>query len=167
MAITTYTNPRYFSGPMLELEESVKAADGATWQAGQPCRRTDSGVVPCLSAATQIAGLFAKSQVTATSTSKVPVYWIPGSSTKFVIGITSGGADAKANPIIVGGNFGLSVNSCIATMSRGCDTDGKAMFHVDNLYCTLEGIKSDTSDTAGKAVVHVLQAFLDAEHDGV
>jgi hypothetical protein len=166
MAQTVYQNPEYFKGPVLNKVKQA-AKDGQTWQAGQFGRRTDSGWVLCKSAATSIQGQFLTTQATATSSSNVYVGVIPSNETKFKIGVTTGGNDAKAPATIIGANYGLGVNSSICTLSLGADTAGVEALHVEDIMSNLEGFKNDTSDSPGFAVVSVVSSFLTAEGAGL
>lgn len=166
MAQTVYQNPEYFSGPVLQKSKQ-EAKDGQTWQAGQFGRRTDSGWVLCKSAATSIQGMFLETQAVATSSSKVYVGVIPSSETRFKIGVTTGGNDAAAASTIIGGNYGLGVNTSMCTLSLGADTASVEALHVVDVMANLEGIKNDTSDSPGFAVVSVVASFLTAEGAGV
>lgn len=161
-----YANPMYYSGPRLE-KCRMRAKDSQTWQAGQFMRATDSGLVLCKSAAVSIQYLTAETQVTSTSNSDVYVYRIPAGGTKFVIGVTSAGSDAKPNPTMIGGNFGIGVNSCVCTISRGCDTAAYESLHVENIMYNVEGIKNDTSTSGGYVIASVIESVRTVEGAGV
>lgn len=164
MAQTVYQNPLYFSGPALSLKK-LPAANGQTWQAGQFGRMTDSGLVKCLSNATSIAGQFAQNQAVATSSSEVWFNAIESAQTKFIIGVTTGGNDAKAGLVLLGSNEGLGVNSSICTMSLGSDSN--EIFHVHDVMGRVEPYKNDTSDSPGFAIVSVVASALTAEGAGL
>lgn len=159
-----YTNPQYYSGPGLSLVK-MRARDSQTWQAGQFVRNTDSGVVLCKSNASSIMGLTAQNQATATSSSDVWINKINSSSTKFKIGVTSGGSDAKAGLADLGSNEGLAVNSCVCTLSKG--NDSTEVLHIHDVMGRVEPQKNDTNDSPGFAIVSVMAVALDAEGAGV
>jgi len=162
--MTVYANPSFLKGPQLETVKRTPVA-GWTGQAGQPVRNTDSGLVLCKSNATSMQGLLAETQATATvATTKVKVYDIPSQNTKMIIGVTAAGADTKALSTYLGANFGLAVNSCVATISTG--NDSNEILHVDDLLVNIEGHNNDTSDVPGFLVCSVTAAGLTAEGSG-
>ena len=126
---------------------------------------TDSGIVLCKSNATSITGLTAKTQATATSSSNVDVYVIPGASTRFVIGVTNGGSDTKAGEVLIGSNEGLAVNSCVCTLSTG--NDSNEILRVQDVLGRVEPQGNDTNNVPGFAIVSVVQSALDAEGAGL
>jgi len=158
------TNPQYYSGPVPSLVK-LSAKDGQTWQAGQFVRTTDSGVVLCKSNATSINGLTAQTQAVATSSSDVWIHRIDGASTKFVVGVTSGGSDTKAGEVLIGSAEGLAVNSCVCTLSTG--NDSNEILKVDDVMGRVEPQQNDTGDVPGFAIIHVVQSALDAEGAGL
>jgi hypothetical protein len=151
-----YVNPQYYSGPVPRLSE-LKAADGMAWQAGQFIKITDSGVVDCATDAVIIHGIAAKSQAT-TSSSKVWVHLIDSPETKFIIGVTSSGADEAAGLSIIGKSLGLAVNSSICTLSLS--NDSHEALHVHDVMGRVEPFKNDTNDEPGYAIVSVLASVL-------
>jgi len=164
--MTVYLNPQYYDGPVCR-QVKLAAKDGQTWQVGQFVRTTDSGIVLCKSNATSITGLTAETQATATSSSTVNINVIPGASTRFVIGVTTGGADTKAGEVLIGSNEGLAVNSCVCTLSTGNDTN--EILRVQDVLGRVEpnsGL-NDTDDVPGFAIVSVVQSALDAEGAGL
>ena len=162
--MTVYLNPQYYDGPVCRLVK-LAAKDGQTWQAGQFVRTTDSGIVLCKSNATSITGLTAQSQAVATSSSSVWVNVIPGSSTRFVIGVTTGGADTKAGSVLIGSNEGLAVNSSVCTLSTG--NDSNEILRVQDVLGRVEPQGNDTDNVPGFAIVSVVQSALDAEGAGL
>ena len=163
--MAVFTNPMYYEGPLPSLKK-LQAAGSKTWQAGQFCRTTDSGVVPCKTAATSINGLFAKTQASATTAGDlVDVYIINSASTKFVIGVTSGTVDAKAGQVLIGSAEGLGVNSCICTLSLSNDTN--EILKVHDVMGRVEPMKNDTNVAPGYAIVSVTASALDAEGAGL
>ena len=163
IASTCFENPRFFAGPIPELS-LVAAKDGQTWNPGQFVRRTGSGLVLCKTQATQISGITAQSQPVATSSSTVPVYMIPGASTKLVIYASTGNAnDTKAIKTLIGKNRGLNVNTSICTLSEGCDTAAKAAFNIVDIYANKDKFKTDTGTTPGQFIVTVQGSFLTAQ----
>ena len=161
--MAVYQNPKYYKGPKLNRSK-VRAKDGITFQAGTPCRRTDSGVTLCKSNATSFQGLFAKTQATATSSTDVYVDFIPSEQTQFVIGVTNAGSDTKALTTYIGGNYGLAVNSCVGTLSTG--NDSNEILNVKDILPNVEGFKNDTSDVPGCAIVSVVASALTTEGTG-
>jgi hypothetical protein len=164
--MTVYSNPQYYDGPVTRLVK-LAAKDSQTWQAGQFVRTTDSGIVLCKSNASSITGLTAQTQSTATSSSNVWVNVIPGASTRFVIGVTTGGADTKAGEVLIGSNEGLAVNSCVCTLSTG--NDSTEILRVDDVLGRVEpnSGNNDTNDVPGFAIIHVVASALDAEGAGL
>jgi len=165
---TVYQNPVYYKGPVLQ-RVSMLAKDSQTWQAGQFARSTDSGIVLCVSSATSVQYLTAENQPTATSTSTVPLWKIPSAETQFVMGVTSKGVDTLAPASLIGSNEGLSVNSCICTVSVNNDTN--EIFHIEDIYSNKEkysgGPGSDTSDDPGFVIVSVVASALTTEGAGL
>ena len=166
MAVTSYCNVRYHSGPVLK-KRLRRAYDGQTWQAGQFGRYTDSGIVKCIAGSTQIQLIFSQTQATATSSSDVYVEYIPSSSTKFVIGVSNAGNDTKAPSTLLGGNYGLDVNSCVCTLSAGDDSNES--LHVEDLMSTLESFSGlyDTSDVPGYVIISIPDSVINAEGSGL
>jgi hypothetical protein len=160
MAYTSYENPLQYDGPPMRLVK-LAAADSQTWQAGQFVRTTDSGVVLCLTAATSISGITAKSQAVATSTSTVDIYTIPSAASRFVIGVATGGADGKAGLSLIGTSGGLEVNSSVCYFASANDTQEVMKCH--DVMGRVEPQQNDTSDTSGRAVVSVYASALDAD----
>lgn len=160
-----YENPKYYKGPPLQMM-LLRAKDGITWQAGQFCKRTASGVIPCAKQSTAIHGVFASTQATATSSSDVPCLMIPSSETKLLIyaAATTAGTGAIAGSVNIGKNLGLGVNSCICTAGISSQTDGTAALHVEDVYRTKDrysGIMNDTSTNPGVFIVSIRSSFLD------
>ena len=142
--MSVYLNPQYYSGPVPELVK-LSAKDGQTWQAGQPVRTTDSGIVLCKSNATSVTGLTAETQAVATSSSDVWINRINSASTKFVFGVTTGGSDTKAGQVLIGSNDGLAVNSCVATVSTG--NDSNEIIRIDDQHRKFKFVPSEVEDT--------------------
>ena len=158
----TKQNPIYYSGPRLQKEKR-RAADSKTWQAGQFCRITDSGVVPCKLKATQISGVFATTQATATSSSDVYIERITSPNTKFIIATsktTAGGADCRAATSMIGKllNLAVGASDCICTVSISTDTNG--VLAVDDLMSNKQPMQYATSDCPGYVLVGVTAAAL-------
>jgi hypothetical protein len=159
-----YENPKYYKGPPLQ-QITARAVDSKTWQAGQFCKRTGSGVVPCGKQSTKIHGVFAQTQVVATSSSDVIVDLIPSAETQFIVyaAATTAGVGAVAGPVNIGKNLGLGVNSCICTAGISSQTDGTASLHVEDVYRNKDrysGIMNDTSTSPGAFIVSVRSSFL-------
>lgn len=162
--MSVYINPQYYEGPLMSLVK-LPAKDGQTWQAGQFVRTTDSGIVKCKSAATSIVGLTAQTQPVATSSSSVWINRINSTATKFIIGVTTGGVDAKAGLVLIGSNEGLAVNSCVCTLSTG--NDSAEVLRIHDVMGRVEPQSNDTNDSPGFAIVSVMAAALDAEGAGL
>ena len=158
--MTQYQNPLQYDGPPCRLVK-LSAKDSQTWQAGQPVRTTDSGVVLCKSSATSVSGFTAQNQATATSSSTVWINMIPGASSRFKIGVTTGGADTKAGLTLIGKSLGLAINSCIATISTG--NDSNEVMKVHDVMGRVDPLGNDTDDVPGFAVVSFYQSALDAD----
>jgi len=159
--MTVYENPQQYDGPPMRLVK-LAAKDSQTWQAGQFVRTTDSGIVLCVTGAcTSITGITAKNQAVATSSSTVDIYTIPSAASRFRIGVTTGGADAKAGLVLIGTSAGLAVNSSICTFSTGNDSQEVMKCH--DVMGRVEPQSNDTSDSPGFAVVSVYAAALDAD----
>jgi hypothetical protein len=118
-----------------------------------------------LSNATSIQGIAAQGQAVATSSSKVWVHLIDSPETKFVIGVTTGGADEAASLSLIGSNEGLAVNSSICTISLG--NDSNEILHVHDVMGRVEPFKNDTNDEPGYAIVSVVASALTAEGAGM
>jgi len=161
MALTVYENPLQYDGPPMRLVK-LAAKDSQTWQAGQFVRTTDSGVVLCITGScTSISGITAKNQATATSSSTVDIYMIPSSASRFQMGVSAAGADAKAGLVLIGTSAGLAVNSSICTFSTG--NDSQEVFKCHDVMGRVEPQQNDTNDEPGFAVVSVYQSALDAD----
>jgi len=159
-----YENPKFYKGPPLQ-QITARAVDSKTWQAGQFCKRTGSGVVPCGVQSTKIHGQFAATQATATSSSDVVVNLIPSNETQFLVyaAATTAGAGAIAGKVSIGKNLGLGVNSCICTAGISSQTDATASLHVEDIYRNKDrfsGIMNDTSTSPGVFIVSVRSNFL-------
>ena len=158
--MTVYSNPQYLDGPVCRLVK-LAAKDSQTWQAGQPIRTTDSGVVLCKSSATSISGFTAQTQAVATSSNTVPVNLITSSAARFKIGVTAAGSDTKAGLSLIGSSLGLAINSCVATLSTG--NDSNEVMKVHDVMGRVEPQQNDTGDVPGFAVVSFYAAALDAD----
>lgn len=159
-------NPRFYKGSSLPEKEKVVAAGSVTWKAGQPGRSTDSGWTPCVSNASQINGVFAVTQPTATTAGdKVWVHRITSADQMFVMNVTSAGTDTKAGSAVVGSNYGYAVNGSVGTISIG--NDSTEILHVYDLLANKEGIMNDTSDVPAKLIVGVVASALTAEGTGM
>ena len=158
--MTVYENPLQYDGPPCRLVR-LAAKDSQTWQANQPVRTTDSGVVLCLSNASSISGFTASTQAVATSSSTVPINMIASSAARFKVGVTTGGADTKAGLILIGSSLGLAVNSCVATISTG--NDSTEIMKVHDVMGRVESQQNDTNNVPGFAVVSFYQSALDAD----
>jgi len=86
---------------------------------------------------------------------------IPGASSRFKIGVTTGGADTKAGLTLIGKSLGLAINSCIATISTGNDTN--EVMKVHDVMGRVDPLGNDTDDVPGFAVVSFYQSALDAD----
>lgn len=159
--MSIYENPKFYKGPVPQLI-TARAKDGQTWQAGQFCRRTASGVVACKTQATAIHGQFASTQATATSSSDVPITLINSPQTQFVIYATASTADDVANAAFISKNVGLGVNSCICSASTSNQTDAKAALHVEDVYSAKDKFKTDTGTSPGAFIVSIRSSFLQA-----
>lgn len=159
-------NPRFYKGPSLPDKERVTAKTGITFQAGQFARSTDSGWCPVKSNGSQINGIFAETKATATSAGdKIYVHRITSADQMFTMCVTSAGTDTKAGSAYIGGNYGVAVNSCVATISVG--NDSTEILHVYDLLSNKEGYRNATSDVPGKLIVGVVASALTAEGSGL
>ena len=158
-------NPRFYKGTPLQRAQ-VKSAASKTWEAGQFARSTDSGWVPVKSNGSQINGMYVATQASSTAAGdKIWVDRIVSADTLLVGCVTSGGTDTKCPSSCVGGNYGVAVNSCIATVSTG--NDSTEILHIYDLLADLEGQMNDTSDVPGKVVFGVVASALTAEGSGL
>ncbi len=158
--MSVYENPLQYDGSPCRLV-NLPAKDGQTWQANQPVRTTDSGVVLCKSNASSISGFAAQTQATATSSSTVPVNLIASSNARFKIGVTAAGSDTKAGLTLIGSSLGLAVNSCVATLDTG--NDSIEIMKVHDVMGRVEPQQNDTGDVPGFAVVSFYASALDAD----
>lgn len=153
-------NPRFHKGP-LAIKEKVAVAGSVTFQAGQPYRVTDTGVVPCKSAATDMQGFFGETVATAkTAGDKVWVHRLTSADQMSVYDVTSGGTDTKATAAYVGNNYGLAVNSCIGTVSVGDASN--AVLHVYGRLADIEPFLTDTGTVPGKLICGTIASVLTA-----
>ena len=161
MAITTYENPRFFKGPVLQLC-TMRAKDGLTWQPGQFARNTATGVVLTTPTTAKAQYLTAQSQATATSSSDVLLYRIPSADTKFYIGANSAGNSVLANKKYIGTQLGIAVNACIVTASIA--NTSHVMLHVEDVMADIGVGRSlnTTSTVPGTFIVSVIQSAIDA-----
>ena len=152
-------NPRFYKGSAM-LEKSKEASAGSlTWQAGQFYRTTDSGITPVLSDGSQISGIYAETQAVATTAGdKVWVHAITQPDQLFQMSVTSAGTDTKAGSAYVSGNYGVAVNSCVATISVG--NASTPLFHVYGVVAAKEPFLNDTSDVPGQLICGVNAAVL-------
>ena len=159
-----YENPKFYKGPSPTLNRiSALVKDGFTWQAGQFCRRTASGVVPCKTQAIAIHGQFAETRATASSSTTAVIDLIPSSETQFIMYATSGGTDAIAGPTLIGKNVALGVNSCICSASISGQTDAKSALHIEDRYVAKEvSGRTTTGATPGAFIVSVRASFISA-----
>lgn len=162
MAITTYLNPRFYKGPILELV-TMRAKDGITFQPGMFARNTATGVVLTTAATGKAQFLTASTQVVATSSSDIKLYKIPSNETKLLIDASSGANSTVANKNMIGQNVGIAVNSCIVTASITNTTN--AFLHIEEvLHNVAVGRgEGDTSANPGTFIVSVIQAKLDGD----
>jgi hypothetical protein len=86
---------------------------------------------------------------------------INSASTKFKIGVTTGGADTTAGLPLIGRSSGLGVNSCICTFSTGGDTN--EVMKVHDVMGRIDPQGNDTNDVPGFAIVSIYAAALDAD----
>ena len=151
-------NPRFYKGALLE-KAKVAAAGSVTWQAGEPYRVTDTGVVPCKSEQLDMKGFFASTQAVApTAGDKVWVHRLTDADQMSVYCVTSGGTDTKATSAYVGNNYGLAINSCIGTVSVGNTSD--AVLHVYARLADVEPYLNDTGDVPGKLICGTIASVL-------
>ena len=155
-----YENPKYFKGP-IPNRITARVKDGFTWQAGQFCRRTGSGVVPCKSVATAVHGTFATTRATASSSTDAVIDLIPSRETQYIMYATSGGTDAKVGVANIGKNVALAVNTSICSASTGGQTDAKSALHIEGIYGDVE-TRTDTSTAPGVYIVSVRSSFIEA-----
>jgi len=159
-------NPRFYKGSSLPEKERVSAAGSITCQAGQFARSTDSGWVPVKSNGSQINGIFAETIASSTTAGdKIFVHRITSADQLFTMTVTEGGTDTKAKSSYIGGNYGVAVNSCVATISVG--NDSTEILHVYDMLANKEPYRTDTSDVPGQLVVGVVASALTAEGDGL
>jgi len=159
-------NPRFYKADSIPEKELVLAKTGITFQAGQFMRSTDSGWCPVKSNGSQINGLAAETKARATAAgAKIYVHRLTSPAQQMVMCVTSGVAAKKANYAYVGGNWGVAVNSCIATISVGNDTT--EILHVYGRLADQEPFFNDTSDATGKLIVGVVASALTAEGAGL
>jgi len=153
-------NPRFYKGPLLDKAQ-VACAGGVTWQAGQPYRVTDTGVVPCQSEQVDMQGFFAETQAaSSTAGAKVWVHRLTQADQMSVYCVTDGGTDTKATAAYVGNNYGLAVNDCIGTVSVGNASD--AVLHVYARLADVEPYLNDTGDVPGKLICGTIASVLTA-----
>ena len=151
MAITAKENPRYYSGPLLCLDQRL-AKDSQTWKAGQWAVLASTGkVAPMATGATGIYGIFGDSQPTATSTSTVKVWKITSAETSFV-GYTSKGANDEAAALLRNG-ASATVGSNILTIN---DTTATQLFKVVDVMWDKEPLKNKSTDNPGQCIFKAL-----------
>jgi len=146
MAIGTLKNPRYYSGPMPELDSFV-AVDTKTWKAGEWCRISTAGggrVRPLTTSSGQVLGIFADSQATSTSTSTVKVYKITSTRTKFIGGLSLGAADVTAKKSMIGTKAFAHTASNVTTLVNS-DT-GVPIFNIVDVLWSKEPFRNDSGD---------------------
>lgn len=135
MSVTAKENPRYYSGPQLELDTHL-AVDSKTWTAGEWCYLTGSGKVAPLTGTAQLVvyGIFGDSQPTNTSSSagNVKVWKIVSPETHFV-GYVSTGATDEASTLAMVGVAGTRVGTnsssyTVLTLDTNNDTASHCLF---------------------------------------
>lgn len=157
-----YENPKYFKGPTPN-RITARVKDGFTWQAGEFCRRTASGVVPCKSAAIAIHGQFATTQAVASSSTDAVIDLVPSNETQYIIYATTGGSDSIVGVANIGQNRALGVNSSICSVSVSGQTDAKAALHIERIYGAVDKFKTDTTASPGIYIVSVRSSFISAQ----
>ena len=154
-------NPRFYKAPELLEKAKVAVAGSVTFQAGQPYRTTDTGVVPCKSEQVDMKGFFGETVAVAkTAGEKVWVHRLTQPDQMSVYCVTSGGTDTKATAAYVGNNYGLAINSCIGTVSVGNTSD--AVLHVYARLADVEPYLNDTGDVPGKLICGTVASVLTA-----
>jgi hypothetical protein len=162
--MTIYKNPSYLKGAR-PRRRKVTVKSGQTWQAGQPGRLTDSGAVLCKSNATSLQFLFASTQPSATAAGDKKYVDFLQAETVLKIYCTNGGSDTRALATYIGSNEGLAVNSCIATLSTG--NDSNEILHIEDIASNLEPYMNDTGDLPSWVAAKVVASALTAEGDGL
>ena len=151
MAITAPENPRFYSGPDLQLG-SCLAKDSQTWIAGQFCQRsaTTGKVYPIATNATALYGQFGDSQPTATSGNTVKVWRIVSPETSFVGYACKGANDAAASMTRAAASSAAVVTSGILTIS---DTTANGLFKVVDVLSNQQPYPSTTTPQGAPASV--------------
>ena len=159
MASSALKNPRHFSGPKPELVQ-MRAADSATWKAGQPMTVASGLVTPAATNAVAVRWIAASDQDTSTSSSDVWVMRIPGASTKFVGYVSNDSSDTTAQRAHIAVDYGIDVVSNVATVNVGEET--KVAVTVDDVMWLVEPRMHASSDDPGQVLFHYKQAIIDA-----
>jgi hypothetical protein len=81
------------------------------------------------------------------------------------MGVSNNGADEAAGLSLLGGNYGLGVNSSICTVSISNDSD--EVIHIHDVMGRVEPFKNDTNDEPGYAIVSIVASALTAEGAGM
>ena len=161
MAITTYENPRFYKGPVLQLC-TMRAKDSQTFQPGMFAHNTATGVVINDHNCCRAEFLTAVNQPVATSSSDILLYRIPSTDTKFYIGTSSAGNSVLANKKYIGKRLGIAVNACIVTAS--IVNTSHTFLHVEEVMADIGVGRSlnTTSTVPGTFIVSVVQSSIDA-----
>ena len=161
MAITTYQNMRYYSGPALEKDKLLATA-ASTWKAGQPGYLASGRATPCATNATAIKFIFSSDRNDTSATdSYVSVEKIPSAATKFVARVINANTDTTAPATVKGATQALYVASNVATINLNNDTTGQ-IFYIDDLMANKDPNTYDVSDVPGNVIGHFVQSALDA-----
>lgn len=158
MAITAKENPRYYAGPLPELDSHL-AKDCQTWHAGEWCVLASTGkVAPIGTTALVVYGMFADSQPTATSASNVKVWKITSPETSFIGYVSTGASDKVAAVTDIGG-AGVRVTSNgtdnVMTIDTNNDTATSQLVKVTDLLYKKEGFKNVSTDNPGQVIFKV------------
>ena len=150
MAITAPENPRFYSGPLLELG-TRRAKDSQTWIAGQFCQlsATTGKVYPIATNAAAIYGIFGDSQPTATASSDVKVWRITSPETAFVGYACKAANDAVASLTRAAASSAAVVTSGILTIS---DTTANGLFKVIDILSNKTPYTAKSTDNPGQVI---------------
>lgn len=163
----TVQNPIYYSGPRLEKENRAPKA-GWSGQAGQFVRLTDSGVVKCRAAATQIQGVLCKTQSSTVAATDIAIERITSTNTKVIMGMSAtsaGGSDCRAASSLIGNTKNLAINSCVCSVALWSDTNGVLL--IEDLMSNRDGQRYTTSNCPGYVLVSLTATALTAQGDGL
>lgn len=142
----TAVNPQVLNTPSPQGLERLRitAEDSKTWKRGEMCFLTSGTVTPLVATGkTDIYGIFAEEQATATSSSEVEVYILEPGTRLLMYVMTNGTAAASSVPT-VGTRYGAEGLSNVSYLDTGT---ANGQFEVIRPYSDAQPYRDSYADT--------------------